>query len=415
MGVLRRLWRILMLLNAFVLALRTIRRNLLRSFLTILGIVIGVASVIAMVMLGEGTTAHVTNSITKLGSNMLIILPGQERRGPTRGGGNFKPFDFHDVEALKQEITALRAVTTSEAKSINAVFGNTNYSTTVYGIDNDYFVIKDWDMEKGREFSASELGSGKAVCIIGKSIQKELFNNLDPLQADIRLEKFSCKVIGLLQSKGAAAFGQDQDDVILIPLKIFQRRISGNKTDISSILVSMKEGVSTQRVQQEIKLLMRERRHIKEGEEDDFNIRDMKDIIETLSSTTQMLTMLLGAVAAISLIVGGIGIMNIMLVSVTERTREIGIRLAIGALEREVLTQFLVESVVLSSIGGIIGIVLGISITAVVTSVFEIPFIFSQSIVAVAFIFSMMVGIVFGYFPVRKAAKMNPIDALRYE
>jgi len=306
-------------------------------------------------------------------------------------------------------------VSISEAKKINAVYGNENYSTTVYGVDNDYFIVKDWSMQLGREFIPNELSSGKSVCIIGKTVQKELLNNLNPIEASVRLEKFSCSVIGLLESKGASAFGSDQDDVILLPIKTFQRRISGNKKDISTILVSVKDGVSTTRVQNEIKLLLRERRHIKDANSDDFNIRDMKDIIKTLSSTTQMLTLLLGAVAAISLIVGGIGIMNIMLVSVTERTREIGIRLAIGALEREVLMQFLVESVVLSSIGGVIGIILGISITAVATAIFDIPFIFNQSIVIVAFFFSMMVGIVFGYFPARKAAKMNPIDALRYE
>jgi len=405
-----------MLYNAFILALRTIRRNLMRSFLTILGIVIGVASVIAMVMLGEGTTAHVTQSITKLGSNMLIIRPGQaSRHGPMRGGSREKPFGMDDIEALKRDIPALKAVTTTEAKSINAVYGNENYTTTVYGVNNDYFIVKDWKMESGREFLLSELGSGKSVCIVGKTIQKELYSNLSPMDTSLRLEKFSCQVIGLLESKGSASFGQDQDDVVLLPLKTFQRRISGNKKDINTILVSVQDGVSTLRVQQDIKLLLRERRHIKEGKNDDFRIRDMKDIIETLSSTTQMLTLLLGAVAAISLIVGGIGIMNIMLVSVTERTREIGIRLAIGALEREVLLQFLVESVVLSSIGGVIGIILGLAITLGATAVFEIPFIFNQGIIIIAFFFSMIVGVVFGYFPARKAAKMNPIDALRYE
>jgi len=404
-----------MLFNALILALRTIRRNLMRSILTILGIVIGVASVIAMVMLGDGTTQYVTQSITKLGSNMLTIRPGQSRRGPSGAGGSAKPFTMGDVVAIKRDIMAINAVSISEAKKINAVYGNENYSTTVYGVDNDYFIVKDWSMQLGREFIPNELSSGKSVCIIGKTVQKELLNNLNPIEASVRLEKFSCSVIGLLESKGASAFGSDQDDVILLPIKTFQRRISGNKKDISTILVSVKDGVSTTRVQNEIKLLLRERRHIKDANSDDFNIRDMKDIIKTLSSTTQMLTLLLGAVAAISLIVGGIGIMNIMLVSVTERTREIGIRLAIGALEREVLMQFLVESVVLSSIGGVIGIILGISITAVATAIFDIPFIFNQSIVIVAFFFSMMVGIVFGYFPARKAAKMNPIDALRYE
>ncbi len=401
--------------NAFLLAFRTISRNIMRSFLTVLGIVIGVASVIAMVMLGEGTTAYVTQSITKLGSNILIIRPGQERRGPPSGDNSAKPFTMSDLDTIKREFATLRAVTPSESRSINAVFGNENYSTTVYGVTNDYFVAKDWKMKEGREFSQTELGSGKSVCVIGETVRQKLFGEQNPVDASLRLEKFSCQVIGLLESKGAAAFGMDQDDVIIVPFKLYQRRISGNKKDVSSILISVRDGYSTTRVQNDIKLLMRERRHIKEGATDDFNIHDMKDVIETLSSTTEMLTLLLGAVAAISLVVGGIGIMNIMLVSVTERTREIGIRLAIGALEREVLLQFLVESVVLSSIGGVIGIVLGISITWFASTAFNIPFIFNESIVFIAFFFSMVVGVVFGYFPARKAAKMNPIDALRYE
>jgi len=404
-----------MFFNALTLALRTIRRNLMRSFLTILGIVIGVASVIAMVMLGEGATAYVTNNITKLGSNMLTISPGQDRKGPPQGASSARAFSIQDVEAIKREIPSLKAITPSLSQSITAVYGNENYSTSIYGVNNEYLIVKDWALSKGRAFSQSELASGKAVCIIGETVRKELLHSQDSINLNIRLEKFSCQVIGLLESKGAAAFGMDQDDVIIVPYKLFQRRISGNKKDIPSILVSVKDGVSTTQVQSDIKMLLRERRHIKEGKEDDFHIRDMKDIIETLSSTTKMLTLLLGAVAAISLIVGGIGIMNIMLVSVTERTREIGIRLAIGALEREVLLQFLVESVVLSSIGGIIGIILGLGITIVATLLFSIPLIFNQNIIVIAFFFSMVVGMVFGYFPARKAAKMNPIDALRYE
>ncbi len=403
-----------MLFNAFILALRTIRRNVLRSILTILGIVIGVASVIAMVMLGDGTTAYVTDSITKLGSNMLTITPGQEKHGPRGVDNNAKPFKLADVEAIKRDISGIKAITPVSSKMINSVYGNESYSTSVYGVNNDYFIVKDWECESGRIFSNNELQSGKAVCIIGETVRKKLFNMQNPINLNIRLEKFSCKIVGVLKSKGAAAFGMDQDDLIVVPIKMFQRRIKGNQ-DIAMIVISVKEGLSTQKVQTDIKELLRQRRHIKRGDEDDFNIRDMKDIIETLSSTTKMLTLLLGAVAAISLLVGGIGIMNIMLVSVTERTREIGIRLAIGALEREVLLQFLVESVVLSSIGGIIGIILGIGITAVVTNIFEIPFIFNESIIIIAFFFSTIVGVIFGYFPARKAAKMNPIDALRHE
>jgi len=400
--------------NAFILALRAIRRNVMRSILTILGIVIGTASVIAMVMLGDGTTAYITDSITKLGSNMLTITPGQEKKGPQSGGSSADPFDIKDVIAIKREITGIRSVTPTGTKGINAVYGNENYSTSIYGSDNEYFVIKDWEFTQGRIFSQTELNAGKSVCIIGKTVQKELFSGQDPLGANIRLEKFSCQVIGVLKSKGAASFGMDQDDLVVVPIKMFQRRISGNQ-DISSILVSVANEKYSKRVQDDIRTLLRERRHIKEGDKEDFNIGDMKDIIETLSSTTKMLTLLLGAVAAISLLVGGIGIMNIMLVSVTERTREIGIRLAIGALEREVLLQFLVESVVLSLFGGIIGIILGISITLGVTQVFDIPFIFNDSIVLIALLFSIVVGVGFGYFPARKAAKMNPIDALRHE
>ena len=403
-----------MLLNAFILAIRAIRRNMMRSILTIIGIVIGVASVIAMTMLGDGTTAYVTNSITKLGSNMITISPGQERKGPPSGGGQAAPFNIDDIEAIKREISGIKAISPLGSKNVNAVYGNENYSTLVYGSDNDYFVVKDWKFEKGRKFSQNELQSGKSVCIIGETVRKELFGTQDPIGLNIRLEKFSCQIIGLLHSKGAAAFGMDQDDLIVTPLKMLQRRLSGNR-DITTIIVSVDDDVSTTQVQEDIKLLFRERRHIKKTDEDDFNIRDMKDIIDTLSSTTNMLTLLLSAVAAISLLVGGIGIMNIMLVSVTERTKEIGIRLAIGALERDVLLQFLVESVVLSMIGGIIGIILGISITAVVANIFGIPLIFNEGIIFIAFLFSAVVGIGFGYFPARKAAKMNPIDALRHE
>lgn len=402
-----------MIWNAFILALREIRRSAMRSFLTTLGIVIGVASVIAMVMLGDATTAYVTQSISKLGSNMLVIRPGQDRHGP--GGDNVaKRFTHDDLTVISREIIGLKGVAPVSSKGMQVVYGNRNYSTSIDGSDNDYFTVKDWQFEEGRSFTNAELKGGKAVCIIGETIRKELFENQTPLGTSIRLGNFSCQVIGVLHSKGASMFGTDQDDLIVVPIRMFQRRISGNQ-EISAILVSAKNASSIENMKTALISLMRERRHIRTGDEDDFNVRDLREVIQTLSSTTKMLTLLLGAVAAISLLVGGIGIMNIMLVSVTERTREIGIRLAIGALEREVLLQFLVEAVVLSSLGGVIGMALGIGAGMGINLFFDLPFVFNTSIVIIAFLFSTMVGILFGYFPARKAARLNPIDALRHE
>ena len=402
-----------MLLNAFLLALRAIRRNVMRSILTILGIVIGVASVIAMTILGDGTTAYVTNDISKMGTNLLMLSPGQPRQGP-RSERTSIPFEVGDVNAIERNISNIIAVAPIVSTSRYAVVGNQNHATTIYGSNNDYFISGNWEFDAGRDFSKSELNSGQSVCVIGSTVQKELFGNYVPLGEKIRLQTFSCKVVGVLKSKGAASFGMDQDDLIVVPIKMLQRRVLGS-LDISRINISVKDGINTSDVSEEIVLLMRERRGIKREAEDDFHVRDMKDIIDMLSSTTQVLTILLSAVAAISLLVGGIGIMNIMLVSVTERTREIGIRLAIGALERDVLMQFLVESVVLSSIGGIMGILLGIGMSYAGVKAFDLPFVVSGNIIIIAFVFSSAVGIIFGYFPARKAAKLDPIDALRHE
>jgi putative ABC transport system permease protein len=284
----------------------------------------------------------------------------------------------------------------------------------VTGSDNNYFPVGNWSLARGREFSASELRTGAAVCILGDGVRRELFGSQDPLGEKLRLNKLSCQVIGLLQAKGQSAGGRDQDDLVVIPLRTFWRRVAGNQ-DVQMIYVSAREGAATSKVQRDIELLMRERRRIAANEDDDFNVRDMKEIAEALTGTTRVLTTLLGAVAAVSLLVGGIGIMNIMLVSVTERTREIGIRLAIGALEREVLLQFLVEAVVLSSFGGLLGILLAVGTTYGLAALMGMPPVLDAGIMLLAFLFSAAVGVIFGYFPARKAARQDPIEALRYE
>lgn len=403
-----------MLLNALLIAIKEIKRNILRSILTILGIVIGVASVIAMVMIGDGTTANVTANIEKLGSNMLNVRVGQEKRGAPRDDNSAKPFKIEDITAIKNEVANLKGVTAENSSMANVVFGNKSNSSLIVGTTNDYFIIKDWEVEQGRIFEEGELSSGKSVCILGTTVVKNLFGDENPIGATIRIKNFPCSVIGVLASKGASSFGRDQDEVVITPLKMYQRKIQGN-LDVSTIIVSVMEEKYIEDAKAQIISLMQDRRAVKVGEADNFHIRDMKDILNTMTSTTKMLTYLLGSIAAISLLVGGIGIMNIMLVSVTERTREIGIRLAIGAMQSEVLLQFLIEAIVLSTWGGIIGIFLGLGVGYGVVQIFELPYIINTQIILISFIFSTLIGVIFGYFPARKAARLNPIDALRYE
>jgi putative ABC transport system permease protein len=404
-----------MLSNAFLIALKEIKRNILRSILTILGIVIGVASVIAMVMIGDGTTTNVQDSISKLGTNMLILRVGQEKKGPPKDDNSSKAFINEDIDAIKTEIQNVKAVTAENSTTVNIVYGNKSYSSSVIGTTNDYFIIKDWNLTEGRVFDDIELNSGKTSCIIGTTIVKQLYaENETVVGTTIRLKNFSCNVIGVLESKGASAFGRDQDEIVVVPLKMHQRKIKGNN-DVSSILISITQEKFIDDAKTDITTLMQERRNLKIGVPDNFYIRDMKEILSTMTSTTKTLTYLLGSIAAISLLVGGIGIMNIMLVSVTERTREIGIRLAIGAMENEVLLQFLVEAIVLSTLGGIIGIFLGLGFGYIGVNAMQLPFIINHQIIIISFVFSTLIGVIFGYFPARKAARLNPIEALRYE
>ena len=399
-----------MILNALLLALREIRRNLLRSFLTILGIVIGIAAVIIMVTIGNGVTLKVSKQIASLGSNLLMVRSG----GRGLASSNAKAFSVNDAKVINTEIHHLSSVAPTASKSSTAIFGNKNWPTSITGVTNEYFSTANWEIEQGRRFSDSELRAGTMSCVIGHTVWNELYEDQPIAGTKLRLQKLSCEVVGLLAAKGQSAQGRDQDDVILVPLRALQRQIAGNQ-DVPTILVSVEEGYPSEKVQKQIEVLLRERRHLSANDDNDFFIMDTKQIAETLTGTTQILTSLLGAVAGVSLLVGGIGIMNIMLVSVTERTREIGTRLAIGALESEVLMQFLVEAVVLSTLGGLIGIVFALVSSVLIADSMDVPFILDVKIMIIASLFSAGVGIVFGYFPARRAARLNPIEALRHE
>ncbi|MET0270712.1 MAG: ABC transporter permease [Sphingomonas sp.] len=402
-----------MLGTTIILAIREIRRHLLRSFLTILGIVIGVSAVVTMVTLGNGATAAVKEQISGLGANILQIRPGQ---GFGRGGGGPQPPDFKpdDVEAIRGQIAGVRAVAPQASSSGVAVRNAANWSTSINGTTADYFTAQGWALSAGRIFTPAEEQAGRAVCVIGSTVVTNLFRQDDPIGQRFRIKDVSCEVIGTLATRGQGGFGSDQDDVVIMPIKAVQRRFTGNR-DIRNIMVSVDEAYDTATVQDQVKTLLRERRNITGGKEDDFNIFDTRQIADTLQGTTQILTALLGAVAAVSLLVGGIGIMNIMLVSVTERTREIGIRLAIGAVASEVLLQFLVEAVALACLGGVIGLLLALIASVGLAPVLGVPFIFDARINVLAFVFSALIGVVFGYFPARRAASLNPIDALRHE
>ncbi|MBO9576438.1 MAG: ABC transporter permease [Sphingobium sp.] len=401
-----------MLLTSFLLALRAIRRHLMRSFLTTLGIIIGVAAVVTMVTLGNGATASVQSQISSLGSNLLNVNMGG---GFGRGGGAPpKPFDEEDVQAVRDQVGGVLRVAPQAQSSVTAVYEAQNWSTTVNGTTDDYFAASNIKTAAGRTFTAAEEQAGKSVCVLGDTVKENLFKDVDPLGKTLRLKDISCNVIGVMAKRGQAGFGGGQDDSVVMPIKAVMRRLTGNR-DIRSFQVSVDPAYDTTAVSKSITTLLRERRHTPKEADDDFNIFDAKQISDTLGTATRTLTGLLAAVAAVSLVVGGIGIMNIMLVSVTERTREIGIRLAIGAVQREVLMQFLVEAVTLSALGGVIGLIFAFGLTALISGLMGMPLTFDIQINLLAFAFAAVIGVIFGYVPAKRAAALNPIEALRHE
>jgi putative ABC transport system permease protein len=402
-----------MLFETIRLALRSVRRNALRSFLTLLGIVIGVAAVITMITVGSGTTEKVKEDISKLGSNLLVVRAARPQRG---GGTDFTPraLDERDVAALSEELDDVRAVSAASSRQVRLVYGADNLLAEVTGTDPEYFVARNWEVVEGRPLSDAETHGSASVCVIGSTVRSQFFGAGDPLGQQIRVNRMSCNVIGVLETKGFSGFGQDQDAVVLMPLNTYQRRVAGDR-DIDNIYVAAQDGVATSEVLGEIEAILRQTRRIAPDQADNFNVRDMTQIADAMTSTTTVMTGMLGALAGVSLLVGGIGIMNIMLVSVTERTREIGIRLAIGAHERHILTQFLVEATVLSLIGGIIGIMLGLGLAGAATYALSIPFVPSMAVIAMAVGFSALIGMVFGFFPAMRGARLDPIQALRHE
>jgi putative ABC transport system permease protein len=404
-----------MLFSVFMLALHSVQRNLLRSFLTILGIVIGVSAVITMVTLGNGATQAIKTQISSLGTNLLMVRPGQRGFGGG-GGGGVPQFTEADATAIATQIGGVAAIAPQGNASLTVVGNGRNWVTSVTGTSNDWFQTGNWKLASGRMFDLDEQRAGAAVCVIGETVRREIYGGaigVNGLGERLRVKQFSCDVVGILLGKGQGGMG-DQDDVVVVPLHTLQRRVTGSHK-VSTLLVSMEDGSDSTPLKASLRQLLRERRKLADSDDDNFNIFDTQQLAETLSSTTQVLTTLLGAVAAVSLLVGGIGIMNIMLVSVTERTREIGLRLAVGALESEVLLQFLIEAVVLSALGGLIGVLIATAASYGLALAMGVPWAFDPAINVMSLLFSAGIGVVFGYFPARRAARMDAIEALRHE
>lgn len=397
------------------MALTSLYANKMRSLLTMLGIIIGVAAVIALVSVGMGVRSNVTSSIASLGSNMLIISPGSSNRGGVRGAaGSMQTLKYDDAKAIKDKIKNIDYVSPSVSSSYQIVYGNNNWNTSVQGVTPEFMSIRSLTIGYGSFITADDMNKRNRVAVIGTTVASNLFAKDNPVGKNIRINNQPYKVVGLLESKGQSSVGQDQDDVIYIPLTTAQERMLGI-TYVQSINVQVSGQDKMEQVQAEIENLLRSRHHILAGKDDDFHVRNLTSLMETVSQSTSMLTLLLGAIAGISLIVGGIGIMNIMMVSVTERTREIGIRKALGATFMNIMTQFLIESMVIGIIGGIIGIIVGCGASQIIAKVGSFTTVITITPIIISFIFSVGIGLFFGIYPARKAAKLDPIEALRYE
>lgn len=400
--------------ESFLMAWASLIANKMRSILTMLGIIIGVAAVIALVSIGNGVKQDIQNSISSLGSNLLMVMPGAPRTPGVRpSAGSMKSLKVSDYEAISK-LDGVKAASPMTNGSYVVIYQNKNWTTSVSGVSYNYLDVNNWSMKSGRFLSEKNVQNRERVAVVGKTVVKNLFGDEDPVGAEIRVKNIPFRIIGVLNSKGSGAMGNDQDDMVIIPYTTAMERVEGVDY-LRMIYVTGKDENGIDRLQSDIENLLRVRHGIKDTNLDDFNIQNMNSIMETMEETTGTLTLFLGAVAAISLVVGGIGIMNIMLVSVTERTREIGIRKALGATYSVIVTQFLIEAVVISLMGGIIGIILGIGSSKLIGMASGMSTVISILTIGMSFAFSMAIGLIFGIYPARKAAKLNPIDALHYE
>ncbi|HLO25860.1 MAG TPA: ABC transporter permease [Geobacteraceae bacterium] len=406
------------LLQSLLIAIRALRVNKMRALLTMLGIIIGIAAVIAMVAIGSGASKMISDQIASIGSNLLLVIPGSVTSGGLRtGSGGTPTLTYDDAKAIRAECPSVAEVAPTVRGTAQVVFGNQNWSTIVMGVTPAMLTVRDWPLVAGRNLSPTDLDGATKTCLLGQTVAENLFGSADPVGKVIRVKKIPFTVVGLLEHKGQSPQGQDQDDIIYIPLTTAQRKVFGSQfpNSVGAMMIQARDAEVLKKAEEEVIALLDQRHRIGPARERDFTVRNLSEILAVSEQSSKVMSLLLGAVASISLVVGGIGIMNIMLVSVTERTREIGIRMAIGAKQRDILLQFLTEAVLLTTCGGIIGMGLGVAGAMAVSKLMQWPTLISSQAIIIAFLFSAGVGVFFGFYPARKAASLNPIDALRYE